>query len=270
MTLPRSFFHQRPVIGMIHVGALPGTPGSAASVAALIAEAVAEARIYREGGVDAVLVENMHDTPYLKGQVGPEIVAAMTAAAIAVRAECELPCGIQILAAANKEALAVALAAELAMVRVEGFCFAHVADEGIIESSAGELLRYRRAIGAETVAVWADLKKKHASHAITGDLDLAATAEAASFMRADAVIVTGGVTGDPPKLEDLRAARSRSNVPVVIGSGVGLHNVGRLFEAADAMIVGSSLKHEGRWQARVDPARVEALMAAVIRLRGAR
>ena len=85
----------------------------------------------------------MHDRPYLKGAVGPEITAAMTVLAHEVKRETGLVVGIQVLAAANREALAVALASGAEFVRVEGFIFAHVADEGVIESCAGELLRYR-------------------------------------------------------------------------------------------------------------------------------
>ena len=109
------------------------------------------------------MLENMHDTPYLRGTVGPEIVAALAIIARVVKDESKLPCGIQILAGANREALAVAHAAGLDFIRAEGFAFAHVADEGILESSAADLLRYRRAIGAEHVEVWADVKKKHSS-----------------------------------------------------------------------------------------------------------
>jgi|GEM_PF-7116617 len=96
------------VIGVIHVGALPGTPRGEKSVAELVRQAKEEARVYRECGVDGVIIENMHDVPYLKGEVGPEIVAAMTAIGIEVKSECQLPVGIQILAGANIEAMAVA------------------------------------------------------------------------------------------------------------------------------------------------------------------
>ena len=117
----------------------------------MIETAVAEARAYRDCGYTALMIENMHDRPYLKGAVGPEVVAAMTAVGQAVRREVALPLGVQVLAGANREAVAVALACGADFVRVEGFVFAHVADEGLIEASAGELLRYRRAIGAERV-----------------------------------------------------------------------------------------------------------------------
>ncbi len=259
------FKRTRPVLGMIHVGALPGTPAHELSIDALIEAAVAEARIYADAGLDGVIIENMHDTPYLKGQVGPEIVAAMTRVSVAVKATTGGPVGLQILAGANLEALAVATIAGLDFVRVEGFCFAHVADEGVLEGCAGPLLRYRKAIGGDRVQIWADIKKKHSSHALTADLDVATTAEAAAFMRADAVIITGTATGDPPRIDDVRGARA-GGLPVILGSGVNGSNIARYFELADAFIIGSSFKTGGRWQAGVDAERVQAFMATVERL----
>src|SRR5678815_5083145 len=139
------------VIGVTHVGALPGTPRSLQTVTELVRQAKDEARVYRECGVDGVIIENMHDVPYLKGEVGPEIVAAMTAIGIEVKNECRLPVGIQILAGANTEAMAVAHAANRDFIRAEGYAYAHVADEGLIEASAAKLLRFRKMIGAERV-----------------------------------------------------------------------------------------------------------------------
>src|SRR5262249_24107855 len=129
------FQNSKPVIGMIHADALPGTPAHRQSLTEIVALAVNEAKIYREGGVDGIIIENMHDVPYLRGTVGAEIVAAMTVIGQAVKQESRLPTGIQILAGANIEAMAVAHAAGLDFIRAEGFAFAHVADEGLIESS---------------------------------------------------------------------------------------------------------------------------------------
>src|SRR6185295_1091216 len=130
----------------------------------------------------------------------------------------KLPCGIQILAGANHEAMAVAHAAGLDFIRAEGFAFAHVADEGIIESSAASLLRYRRAIGGDGVQVWADVKKKHSAHAITADVDIGETAATVEFMRADAVIVTGAATGLEASDADLSDVRRHCRLPIYIGS----------------------------------------------------
>ena len=256
------FSSPKPVIAMVHVGALPGTPASRATLRELEECAVAECAIYREGGVHGVALENMHDVPYLRGGVGPEITAAMTVLALAVKAASGLPCGIQILAGANHEAVAVAHAAGLDFVRVEGFAFAHVADEGIIESSAASLLRFRRQIGAERVQVWADVKKKHASHALTADVGIGDTAAAAEFMRADAVIVTGPATGECPTEGDIAAVRGRCRLPLYLGSGITADNLERYYAGADGFIVGSALKAEGRWSGAVDVRRVERFMIA--------
>ena len=259
------FSTPKPIIGMIHVGALPGTPASRATMRELEAQAVAECAVYREAGLHGVMLENMHDVPYLRGGVGPEITAAMTVLALAVRAASGLPCGIQILAGANHEALAVAHAAGLDFVRVEGFAFAHVADEGIIQSSAASLLRFRRQIGAERVQVWADVKKKHASHALTADVGIGETAAAAEFMRADGVIVTGTSTGACPTEEDIAEVRGRCGVPLYLGSGVTAENLPRYFAGADGFIVGSAFKTGGRWGEGVDASRVERFMDAYAR-----
>jgi len=261
------FPNPKPIIGMIHVAALPGTPANTQSVAEIVALAAREAKLYRESGVDGIGIENMHDLPYLRGGVGPEIIAAMTLVGQAVKTESGLPVGIQILAGANLEALAVAHAAGLDFIRAEGYVFAHVADEGLIESSAAKLLRYRKLIGAERVQVWADVKKKHSAHAITADISLGATAETVEFMRGDAVIVTGNVTGDPPKIEDVQEAKAHCHLPVVLGSGVDVNNIAAFYPAADGFIIGTHFKVNGYWANTVDPQKVGKFMEVVGKMR---
>jgi membrane complex biogenesis BtpA family protein len=265
-TIRSLFGTRRALIGVIHVGALPGTPESRATVDALAAAAAADARAYRESGFSGLMVENMHDRPYLRREVGPDVVAAMTAVALAVRREApDLPLGIQVLAGANRESLAVAHACGARFVRVEGFVFAHVADEGLMHSDAGTLLRYRRQIGAEAVAVFADIKKKHSAHAITADVDIAETARAAAFFLADGVIVTGTSTGRPADRAEVAAVAEAVSIPTLVGSGITPENIGD-FARADAFIVGTSPKREGLWSNPVDPARGAALVRAFARL----
>jgi len=254
------FTHSKPVIGVIHVGALPGTPRSSQTVTELVRQAKEEAKVYRECGVDGVIIENMHDVPYLKGDVGPEIVAAMTAIGIEVKNECRLPVGIQILAGANIEAMAVAHAANLDFIRAEGYAYAHVADEGLIEASAAKLLRYRKMIGAERVQVWTDVKKKHSAHAITADVSLGQTAETVEFMGADCVIVTGSVTGEAPKVSDVKEAKSHCHLPVFLGSGISEANIDQFHNEADGFIIGSYFKVDGLWSNTIDPIRVTRLV----------
>lgn len=256
------------VIGMVHVAALPGTPHNCEPVAAISRQAVEEARVLEDAGIDAVMIENMHDRPYLLRKVGAEIVAAMTAVGEAVRRAVTVPLGVQILAGANREALAVAHACGASFVRAENFVFAQVADEGVMpEADAGELLRYRRQIGASQVAVLADIKKKHSSHALTADVDLPATARAAEFFGADGVIVTGSETGSPASPDDLRATHEAVGISVLVGSGVKPENLGDYWASADAFIVGSSFKRGGVWSNPIDQQRLQRLMKTVETLR---
>jgi membrane complex biogenesis BtpA family protein len=251
----------RALIGVVHTAGLPGTPSSDRTIDDIVRAAVVEAGVYEAAGFHGIMIENTNDRPYLRGAVGPEIVAALAVIGRAVRSATTLPLGVQVLAGANQSALAVALASGATFVRVEGYVFAHVADEGIIESSAGLLLRYRRAIGAEHIRVFADIKKKHSAHAITADVSLVETAKAAEFFLVDGVIVSGIATGCPTDAGDVRSVAAAVGVPTLVGSGVTVENV-HDYAAADALIVGSSIKHGGVWSGPIDESRARALAQA--------
>ncbi len=252
---------KRALIGVVHTGGLPGTPAHDRSLDEIVDTAIAEARTYAAAGFHGVIIENTHDRPYLKGAVGPEIVASMTIVGREIRRAVPVPLGVQVLAGANQCALAVALACGASFVRVEGFVFAHVADEGLIESSAAGLLRYRRAIGADRIRVFADIKKKHSAHAVTADVNLTETAKAAEFFLADGVIVSGVATGEPTAVSDVRSVAAAVSVPTLVGSGVALDNL-HDYDEADALIVGSSVKQRGVWSGPIDQSRTQALAHA--------
>ena len=261
-------FPPRALIGMVHTHALPGSPRHRYPIDRTIRDAVAEARILARAGFDAILLENMHDRPYILPPHDPATTASMTRIAAAVHdAHPGLPLGIQILACGEREALAVALASGASFIRCENFVFAHVADEGLMPAAAaGPLLRYRRSIGAEHISVLADIKKKHAAHAITADLSLGEAAHGAEFFGADGVIVTGAATGMPTDPDDVAAACEASGLEVYVGSGVTPRDARALFKAGAAgLIVGSSIKKAGRWVNPVDPARARALVTALRR-----
>ena len=251
----------RALVGVVHTGGLPGTPAGGKSIDQIVETAVAEARVYASAGFHGVMIENTHDRPYLKGSVGPEIVAALAIVGHQVRRAAALPLGVQVLAGANHCALAVALACGASFVRVEGFVFAHVADEGIIESSAGTLLRYRRAIGANHIRVFADIKKKHSAHALTADVNLVETAKAAEFFLVDGVIVSGIATGQPADASEVQSVARAVRVPTLVGSGVTPSNVHDYLDA-DALIVGSSVKAGGIWSGPIDQSRATELVRA--------
>ncbi|GAB6028932.1 hypothetical protein CHUAL_004727 [Chamberlinius hualienensis] len=254
------------IIGMIHVRPLPGTPNyNNESVDEIVTVACKEAEIYKNNKVDAILIENMHDLPYvLNENVGPEIVAGMTRVATEIKRTVgkQVKCGIQILAAANVHALAVAHSTGCDFIRAEGFVFSHVADEGLINSCAGQLLRYRKSIGAENIAILTDIKKKHSSHAITGDISEVETAKAAEFFLSDGVIVTGSSTGHAPQPDAVRAVQNSVTIPVVVGSGVTLENVHQ-YASCEGLIIGSYFKENRKWSMPLDEPKIAEFMEKI-------
>jgi membrane complex biogenesis BtpA family protein len=250
------------IIGVVHVPPLPGAAGYKGSMEEILASALSDAMIYKDGNLDALMVENMHDVPYYKGFAHPETTAAMAIVTRALKDETQLPVGVQILAGANLEALGAAIAAGADFIRVEGFVYAHVGDEGIHESCAAVLVRRRSELQCERIKIFADIKKKHSSHSITSDVSLSETAKAAEFFRADGVVITGISTGAAPEPKDVQAVRASVSCHVLVGSGVTSENVERFKGNADALIVGSYLKYDGLWKNAVDPERVKRFVEA--------
>lgn len=267
--LDRLFNRPKPVVAMIHTGPSPGVPGCR-GVRCAVERAVAEARLYAELGVDGLLVENMHDFPCVhERDMGPEVTAFMTRVTAEVKRHVgRLPVGVQILFQANRTALAVAHASGADFVRAEGWTHAHISDKGIAEACAGEVVRYRKCIGADRIPVLADIKKKHASHTWTSDLGLTELAKSAELHCADSVVVTGSTTGQAPDLNDLEAACSATSLPVFIGSGLDADNFTDYVDRADGFIIGSAFKENGDWRAPVCETRVRQLIGAVEYARG--
>ena len=246
---------------MVHVAALPGTPKSTMAMNAIVDAAVTDARTLADAGFDGVMIENMHDLPYLKRDVGPEITAAMAVIASAVRVALppDVALGIQVLAGANQAALAVAHAAGGQFIRAEGFAYASVADEGIFsDADAGPLLRLRKAIGAESVAILADIQKKHSAHELTADIPLDELARGYAFCGADGLIVTGTSTGVQTAATDIGAVAGACTptLPTYVGSGADITQLDTIIDAgATGVIVGSSVKVDGDWTNAVDASR---------------
>jgi membrane complex biogenesis BtpA family protein len=251
------------LFGMVHVKALPGTPFNCDDIEQICDQAVKEADLYRMAGFDGIIIENMHDRPYLKGKVGPEIVAGMTRVASEIRRKVgpKFPVGIQILAGANIEALAVAHIAKLDFIRAEGCVFAHVADEGWIEACAGELLRERSRLNAERIRIWTDIQKKHSAHTVTSDLALEDWVHGADFFGIDGVIISGSATGKAADAKEIDRAKKASRLPVIIGSGITPENAAEYVEA-NAWVIGSSMKYDGYWENPLDPERLKAMVIA--------
>jgi membrane complex biogenesis BtpA family protein len=261
-TLPEKFLG-----AMIAVQPLPGAPRYAGDDDAIVAGAISDLRHYIEAGADVVVLENSHDLPYIKPPLPARAVRVMTRVARTVRRQFDGPIGIQMLEAANETALEIAAAAGLDFLRVEGYVFAHLGGAGLIEGCAGKLLRRRRQLGVEHIKVFGDVKKKHCSHALTGDLDIVDEVKQAEFFLVDGMVVTGARTMEPPDLTELRRVKKNARKPVLIGSGLTPENLASYYLLADGFIVGSTFRENGDFLGALDPARLAKFMKAFRSLR---
>jgi len=249
------------VIGMVHIGALPGAPLYGGSMRAVIDAAARDARALRDGGCDAMAFENFGDRPFFKNSVAAETVAALTRVIVEVVAEVELPFGVNVLRNDAASAIAIAAATGAAFIRVNIHTGTMLTDQGIIEGRAAETLRKRAAI-APDVLIFADHMVKHAVPVVSMD-----EAQAVKDLRhrglADCIIVSGAETGaEPDRLQFTTVREALPDEPILIGSGLTAANA-KAFASADGAIVGTSIKFDGRVEAPVDPDRVARLVPAV-------
>jgi len=256
-TLARLFDRRTNVlIGMLHLLPLPGSPRYQPrdGVGAVVARAVQEAHQLVDAGFDGFIVENAWDIPFVKpDEVGHETTAALAVVVSELRREFpRMPVGINCLANAVEVSIAVAAATGGAFVRANQWVNAYIANEGFIEGRAGSIARYRHGIGADDVAVWADVQVKLGAHAITADRSITEQAKDAVWFDADALIVTGSRLGDPPDQADLKQIADATSLPVIVGSGVRVDNLPDILGCADAVIVGTSIKRGGVWHGDMD------------------
>ncbi|MBN9269642.1 MAG: BtpA/SgcQ family protein, partial [Mesorhizobium sp.] len=219
--LERLFGTSKPIIGMVHVLPLPGSPYYRnGSLAQVYEQAVEEALILEEGGVDGILLENAGDIPFLKpDDIGFETIGGMSVIGDRVRRATKLPLGFNIVANAAKASLACAKSSGAQFVRVNQWANAYVANEGIVEGAASQAMRYRRALDGEDIVVLADVHVKHGSHAIVGDRDIEDQARDVEFFGAEVLIATGTRTGHATAPSEVKQIRAGSVGPILVGSG---------------------------------------------------
>ena len=234
-----AFPAEKPVVGMIHLRPLPGSPAWEGSMEAILDRALTDARLLEEGGVDGLLVENFGDIPFEAGPVAAETVAAVTRAVSAVVAATTLPVGVNVLRNDARAALGAAVAAGALFIRVNVHAGVMFTDQGTVEGRAHETVRVRRLLDAD-VAILADVHVKHAAPPPGVGIGEAAR-DLWHRGRADGLVVSGTGTGRPVDRE--RAVRVRKAVPEAplwIGSGVTPANVADLLTLCDGLIVGSA------------------------------
>jgi hypothetical protein len=262
--LNQIFKTDRPIIGVVHLLPLPTSARWGGSLTAVIDRAEQEATALASGGVDGIVVENFFDAPFAKDRVDPAVVSAMTLIVQRLKQLVTLPIGLNVLRNDAHSGLAIASCVQAQFIRVNVLTGVMATDQGIIEGQAHSLLRYRRELGSN-VKIFADVLVKHARPLSSTNLTNAVQ-DTIERGLADAVILSGWATGNPPNLEDLELATAAANgTPVFIGSGADWENISTLMPAADGVIVSSSLKRHGRREQPVDPIRVSQFVEAARR-----
>ena len=264
MELKQIFKTPHPIIGVVHLLPLPTSARWGGSLKAVIDRAEQEAVALASGGVDGIMVENFFDAPFTSAQVDPAVVSAMTLITEHLMNLVTLPIGINVLRNDAHSGMAIASCVRAQFIRVNVLTGVMATDQGLIEGQAHQLLRYRRELGSD-VKILADVLVKHARPLGSPNLTVAVQ-DTIERGLADAVILSGWATGSPPNLEDLELAKAAANeTPVFIGSGANWENISTLMQAADGVIVSSSLKRHGRRDQPVDPIRVSQFVEATRR-----
>ena len=261
MKLKQIFKIDNPVIGVVHLSPLPTSPRWKGNLKEAIARAEQEATALSAGGVDGIIIENFFDAPFTKDCVDPAVVSAMTLIVDRLQGMVVLPIGINVLRNDARSAMAIATCTGIDFIRVNVLTGVMATDQGLIEGKAHELLRYRRELGSN-VAILADVLVKHARPLGTPNLTTAVK-DTIERGLADGVILSGWATGSPPTQEDLElASAAAGDTPVFIGSGANWSNIPQLMQAANGVIVSSSLKRHGKINETIDPIRVSQFVEA--------
>jgi membrane complex biogenesis BtpA family protein len=247
----------KPVIAMVHLGALPGAPLYGGDVDALVQYAEADLAALQAAGVDAVMFGNENDRPY-ELQVDTASTATMAYVIGRLRERITVPFGVNVLWDPNATmALAAATGAVFAR---EIFTGIYASDMGLWSPDAGAAIRYRNRLGRGDLVTLYNVSAEFA-----GSLDprpLAERARSAVFSALpDAVLVSGQITGEAANMEDLEAVKAvLPDTPVLANTGVKHETVAEVFRIADGCIVGSALKVEGNTWNAVDPDRARDFM----------
>jgi len=259
--LRRIFGVDGPLVAMCHLLALPGRPRHDAEggMDGIVEALARDVEALQDAGVDGLLFCNEHDLPYQQ-RVGPEAGAAMAAAIGRLRHRIRVPFGVNLLWDAVAS-LAVARATGAAFVR-EVLTGVFESDMGLLTPDLGSLAGYRHAIGADDVALFANITPEFSRS--VSDRPVADRARGAAYLGVDAILVSGAQAGLSVAMDDLRMAKEGAgDRPVLANTGVNHDNVSDILAVADGVIVGTSLKREGDTWNPVDPDRAARMVRLV-------
>ncbi len=248
----------KPVIGVVHLEPLPGSPLHRLRMDEIVKLALDDARALYSGGVDGIIIENYGDVPYYPGRVPPVTTAAMAVIVEHVVRAVDIPVGVNVLRNDWESSLSIAHVTGASFIRVNILSGSYITDQGYIEGEAHLLHRLKASLNSR-VKVFADVDVKHAGRIVPRPLEDEAR-DLSDRSLADAIIVTGEATGRPPRVEKVKIVKKAvGEKPVIVGSGMNPENIGSYLQVCDGFIVGTYFK-SGR---RVNVEKVRTIVLRV-------
>ena len=189
----------------------------------------------------------------------------MTAVVAALKPMIKVPFGVNYLWDPTAS-VAIAAATGAQFVR-EIFTGVFASDMGVWAPDAATPARLRRNLGRPDLKLLYNINAEFAHSLDERPIELRARSAVFSSL-ADAILVSGPVTGEPADSSQLkRVCETVKDVPVFANTGVNIDNVKDTLALASGVIIGTHFKVDGvTWNA-VDGARVKRFMDKVGTLR---
>lgn len=254
----------KPIVGVVHLLPLPGSPKYQGHLDAIVDRSLKEVQLLDQGGVHGIIIENFNDDPFSTIEISKQQLGLMAAILTLARREVNIPIGVNVHFNDWEAEIALAFSCRAQFVRIEVFVDTVVTTSGIVQPCCAEVTRFRKSLGVtDQISILADIHPKYSKNLLPTSLKESALM--AQNAMADAIIVTGESTGIETPLEDIRGVKEVIDLPVLAGSGITAENVNETLAIADGVIVGSAFKVNGNVHNDVSLDRIKQFMNAVKR-----
>lgn len=252
----------KPIIGVVHLLPLPGSPKYGRNIDEIIDRSINEVQLLKRGGVHGIIIENFNDDPFSVRDITKEQLTLMASIITLARKEVNIPLGVNVHFNDWQAEIALAFSCKAQFVRIEVFVDTVITTSGLVQPCCAEVTRFRKLLGiSDTISIMADVHPKYSKNLLP--VSLSESALMAQNAMADSVIVTGESTGIETPLEDIREVKKVIDLPVIAGSGTTIENVNKTLAVADGIIVGSAFKEDGNVYKKVSLERIKNFMNAI-------
>ncbi len=257
-------FKEKPIIGMVHLLPLPSSPFFKGSIEEIYDRALQDAYALKNGGIDALIVENGNDGPaQIEENVDLAVISSMSVICKKIVEAVDIPVGVNVVANATDADLAICKASGARFIRATSWANGYFSKTGFVLPTSAKTLRYQKSIAANDVTIMADVQVKNGSHLFISDKTILEQVNDLRSCGADYVIITGNSTGVEPDFEQLVEIKNKCKIPVIIGSGANTDNIARFLDYCDGVIIGTYFKEHRLMNEPVIEEKVKEFMDVV-------